>query len=45
MLPSVTEIASILEMRDLVTVVHCYGGATCEISINSYTTAGKVSLL
>lgn len=42
MVPSVKEICSVLEMRELETVIHCYGGATCNISINSATTVGKV---
>nr|CAB3264150.1 unconventional myosin-X [Phallusia mammillata] len=42
MVPSIAEICAVLEMRDLVTVINCYGGATCDIYINSFTTAGKV---
>ncbi|XP_076810963.1 unconventional myosin-X-like isoform X2 [Clavelina lepadiformis] len=40
--PSIAEIVAVLELRDLVTTVHCYGGATCDIYINSFTTTGKV---
>lgn len=40
--PSIEEIIAILECRSLVTTIYCYGGATCEIQINSATTAGEV---
>lgn len=43
--PSVEEIIAILECRSLVTTIYCYGGATCEIQINSATTAGQVGSL
>ena len=28
--------------RELSAVVHCYGGGSCKITINSATTAGEV---
>ena len=43
MVPSIVEIVAVLELRDLMTVINCYGNATCEIGINSFTTSGKVS--
>ena len=43
MVPCVKEICSVLAMKEVETVIHCYGGATCNISINSATTVGKVS--
>nr|XP_018666876.1 unconventional myosin-X isoform X2 [Ciona intestinalis] len=42
MVPSIPEICAALERRDLVTVIKCYGGATCDIYIDSFTTAGQV---
>ncbi|PFX28678.1 Unconventional myosin-X [Stylophora pistillata] len=40
--PSREEIISLLGRRELSAVVHCYGGGSCKISINSATTAGEV---
>ncbi|KAJ8025311.1 Unconventional myosin-X [Holothuria leucospilota] len=40
--PCRDEIISILGRRDMKTTVHCHGGGSCEISINSSTTAGHV---
>ena len=30
--------------RELSAVVHCYGGGSCKITINSATTAGEVKM-
>ncbi|XP_073237058.1 unconventional myosin-X-like isoform X2 [Porites lutea] len=40
--PSREEIISLLGRRELSAVVHCYGGGSCKITINSATTAGEV---
>ncbi|XP_065839578.1 unconventional myosin-X-like [Oscarella lobularis] len=40
--PSREEIIACLGRRELTAVVHCFGGGTCKISINSSTTAGEV---
>jgi len=40
--PSIKEIVAILQLRELTTKISCLGGATCEISIRSSTTAGQV---
>ena len=31
--------------RELSAVVHCYGGGSCKITINSATTAGEVKMV
>ncbi|EDO44785.1 predicted protein [Nematostella vectensis] len=41
--PSREEIISLLGRRELSAVVHCYGGGSCKITINSATTAGEVT--
>ncbi|XP_071812274.1 unconventional myosin-X-like isoform X4 [Apostichopus japonicus] len=40
--PCRDEIISILGRRDMKSTVHCHGGGSCEIAINSSTTAGHV---
>lgn len=40
--PSREEIISLLGRRELSATVHCYGGGSCKITINSATTAGEV---
>ena len=42
--PSIKEIVAILQLRELTTKISCLGGATCEISIRSSTTAGQVTI-
>ncbi|KAM8849705.1 unconventional myosin-X isoform 1-T1 [Spinachia spinachia] len=40
--PSHEEIRSIVSRQDMSTTVHCHGGGSCKITINSHTTAGEV---
>ncbi|XP_054603001.2 unconventional myosin-X isoform X2 [Nothobranchius furzeri] len=40
--PSQEEIRSIIAQQDMSTTVHCHGGGSCKITINSHTTAGEV---
>ncbi|KAM6919105.1 unconventional myosin-X [Xenentodon cancila] len=40
--PSQEEIRSIVARQDMTTTVHCHGGGSCKITINSHTTAGEV---
>lgn len=40
--PSQEEIRSIVARQDMNTTVHCHGGGSCKITINSHTTAGEV---
>lgn len=40
--PSQEEIRSIVARQDMSTTVHCHGGGSCKITINSHTTAGEV---
>ncbi|KAM6954047.1 unconventional myosin-X [Aplochiton taeniatus] len=40
--PSQEEIRAIIARQDMSTTVHCHGGGSCKISINSHTTAGQV---
>ncbi|KAM9323222.1 unconventional myosin-X isoform 2-T2 [Pholidichthys leucotaenia] len=40
--PSQEEIRAIVARRDMSTTVHCHGGGSCKITINSHTTAGEV---
>lgn len=41
--PSQEEIRSIVSRQDMSTTVHCHGGGSCKITIDSHTTAGEVS--
>uniref|UniRef100_UPI003AAE8E0E unconventional myosin-X isoform X1 n=1 Tax=Centroberyx gerrardi TaxID=166262 RepID=UPI003AAE8E0E len=40
--PSQEEIRSVVARQDMTTTVHCHGGGSCKITINSHTTAGEV---
>uniref|UniRef100_A0A3B5ANI8 Myosin X n=1 Tax=Stegastes partitus TaxID=144197 RepID=A0A3B5ANI8_9TELE len=40
--PSQEEVRSIVARQDMSTTVHCHGGGSCKITINSHTTAGEV---
>uniref|UniRef100_A0A3Q2WQP3 Myosin X n=1 Tax=Haplochromis burtoni TaxID=8153 RepID=A0A3Q2WQP3_HAPBU len=40
--PSQEEIRCIVARQDMSTTVHCHGGGSCKITINSHTTAGEV---
>ncbi|CAJ1072946.1 unconventional myosin-X isoform X2 [Xyrichtys novacula] len=40
--PSQEEIRSIVARQEMSTTVHCHGGGSCKITINSHTTAGEV---
>ncbi|XP_056148593.1 unconventional myosin-X [Lampris incognitus] len=40
--PSQEEIRAIVARQDMTTTVHCHGGGSCKITINSHTTAGEV---
>uniref|UniRef100_H2LPP3 Myosin X n=2 Tax=Oryzias latipes TaxID=8090 RepID=H2LPP3_ORYLA len=40
--PSHEEIRCIVARHDMSTTVHCHGGGSCKITINSHTTAGEV---
>uniref|UniRef100_A0A3B5N0M4 Myosin X n=1 Tax=Xiphophorus couchianus TaxID=32473 RepID=A0A3B5N0M4_9TELE len=40
--PSQEEIRSVVARQDMSTTVHCHGGGSCKITINSHTTAGEV---
>uniref|UniRef100_G3Q1P3 Myosin X n=1 Tax=Gasterosteus aculeatus TaxID=69293 RepID=G3Q1P3_GASAC len=40
--PSQEEIRSIVSRQDMSTTVHCHGGGSCKITIDSHTTAGEV---
>ncbi|XP_029929557.1 unconventional myosin-X [Myripristis murdjan] len=41
-IPSQEEIRAIVARQDMTTTVHCHGGGSCKITINSHTTAGEV---
>lgn len=41
--PSQEEIRAIIGRQEMTTTVHCHGGGSCKITINSHTTAGEVS--
>ncbi|TDH06304.1 hypothetical protein EPR50_G00132250 [Perca flavescens] len=41
-IPSQEEIRAIIAQQDMSTTVHCHGGGSCKITINSHTTAGEV---
>ncbi|XP_032387774.1 unconventional myosin-X [Etheostoma spectabile] len=41
-IPSQEEIRAIVAQQDMSTTVHCHGGGSCKITINSHTTAGEV---
>ncbi|TNN32870.1 Unconventional myosin-X [Liparis tanakae] len=40
--PSLEEIRAVVARQDMSTTVHCHGGGSCRITINSHTTAGEV---
>lgn len=40
--PSLEEIRCIVARQEMTTTVHCHGGGSCKITINSHTTAGEV---
>ncbi|KAI1902046.1 hypothetical protein AGOR_G00040690 [Albula goreensis] len=40
--PSQEEIRAIISRQEMTTTVHCHGGGSCKITINSHTTAGEV---
>ncbi|KAK5614657.1 Unconventional myosin-X [Crenichthys baileyi] len=40
--PSQEEIRSIVARQEMSTTVHCHGGGSCKITINSHTTSGEV---
>ncbi|CAL1579384.1 unnamed protein product [Knipowitschia caucasica] len=40
--PSQEEIRCIVARQEMTTTVHCHGGGSCKITINSHTTAGEV---
>lgn len=40
--PSQEEIRAVVARQDMTTTVHCHGGGSCKITINSHTTAGEV---
>ncbi|MBN3290150.1 MYO10 protein, partial [Polypterus senegalus] len=40
--PSQDEIAALLTRQEMTTTVYCHGGGSCQITINSHTTAGEV---
>uniref|UniRef100_A0A8C5GVU2 Myosin X n=1 Tax=Gouania willdenowi TaxID=441366 RepID=A0A8C5GVU2_GOUWI len=40
--PSQEEIRAIVARQEMSTTVHCHGGGSCKITINSHTTAGEV---
>ncbi|OCT60969.1 unconventional myosin-X isoform X2 [Xenopus laevis] len=42
MVPSQEEISALLTRSQMTTSVYCHGGGSCQISINSHTTAGEV---
>ncbi|XP_077303906.1 unconventional myosin-X-like isoform X2 [Lithobates pipiens] len=42
MVPSQEEISALLTRSNMNTTVYCHGGGSCQISINSHTTAGEV---
>ncbi|XP_053327663.1 unconventional myosin-X-like [Spea bombifrons] len=42
MVPSQEEISALLTRSNMTTTVYCHGGGSCQISINSHTTAGEV---
>ncbi|XP_031749628.1 unconventional myosin-X [Xenopus tropicalis] len=42
MVPSQEEISALLTRSHMTTSVYCHGGGSCQISINSHTTAGEV---
>ncbi|XP_071978386.1 unconventional myosin-X-like [Engystomops pustulosus] len=42
LVPSQEEISALLTRSHMTTSVYCHGGGSCQISINSHTTAGEV---
>uniref|UniRef100_A0A8C5R5E2 Uncharacterized protein n=1 Tax=Leptobrachium leishanense TaxID=445787 RepID=A0A8C5R5E2_9ANUR len=42
LVPSQDEISALLTRSHMTTTVYCHGGGSCQISINSHTTAGEV---
>ncbi|XP_073401620.1 unconventional myosin-X-like [Dendrobates tinctorius] len=42
LVPSQEEISALLSRSNMTTTVYCHGGGSCQISINSHTTAGEV---
>ncbi|XP_063789862.1 unconventional myosin-X-like [Pseudophryne corroboree] len=42
LVPSQEEISALLTRSNMTTTVYCHGGGSCQISINSHTTAGEV---
>uniref|UniRef100_A0A8C5CMG5 Myosin X n=1 Tax=Gadus morhua TaxID=8049 RepID=A0A8C5CMG5_GADMO len=40
--PAQEEIRAIVACQEMTTMVHCHGGGSCKITINSHTTAGEV---
>uniref|UniRef100_A0A8C5AKZ6 Myosin X n=1 Tax=Gadus morhua TaxID=8049 RepID=A0A8C5AKZ6_GADMO len=40
--PAQEEIRAIVARQEMTTMVHCHGGGSCKITINSHTTAGEV---
>ncbi|XP_023661619.2 unconventional myosin-X [Paramormyrops kingsleyae] len=40
--PSQSEIMALRMRQEMTTTVHCHGGGSCKISINSHTTSGEV---
>uniref|UniRef100_A0A8C7PEF0 Myosin X n=1 Tax=Oncorhynchus mykiss TaxID=8022 RepID=A0A8C7PEF0_ONCMY len=40
--PSQEEIRAVVARQDMTTTVHCHGGGSCKITIDSHTTAGEV---
>ncbi|MEE6489051.1 hypothetical protein FKM82_015472 [Ascaphus truei] len=42
LVPSQEEVVALLTRSHMTTTVYCHGGGSCQISINSHTTAGEV---
>ncbi|XP_045297530.1 unconventional myosin-X isoform X4 [Leopardus geoffroyi] len=40
--PSRDEIEALIHRQEMTSTVHCHGGGSCKITINSHTTAGEV---
>ncbi|XP_012577283.1 PREDICTED: unconventional myosin-X isoform X2 [Condylura cristata] len=40
--PSRDEIEALIQRQEMTSTVHCHGGGSCKITINSHTTAGEV---
>lgn len=41
--PSRDEIEALIHRQEMTSTVHCHGGGSCKITVNSHTTAGEVS--